>query len=84
MKVLRDTEWKFAGRTDFIEVIDGPAFIFQNLKYGDIIALKVAKYIDTTADVVYYFDADRNYVGASNVEGALDYSSSPALRKIAK
>lgn len=84
MKILRNTEWVFEGYSANFPVLEGPAFIFRNFRYGDVVALKVAKYIDATSDVVYYFDASRNYVGASNVKGSIDYTSTPALKRCAR
>lgn len=59
MKILRDTEWKPVGFEESFSLLNGPAFFFQHRKHGDIVATRMAKYVDVSNNIVYFFDANR-------------------------
>lgn len=42
-----------------------PVYVFLNKKYGDVVALKVAKYVDVPHDNVYLYDAQRRSISLS-------------------
>lgn len=61
MKVLRSTEWEpsfwvpnFPGM--------GPAYLFRHREFNDILALKVAKYVDVEANDTYVYNAETRTV----------------------
>lgn len=56
MKVVRSNRWTPVGKITLGNF--GNKFLFKDEKYGDVLALKVAKYVDVSADLVYIFDAD--------------------------
>lgn len=57
MKVLRSLEWEPVAWIDNMPTMDTPVYLFKHRRWRDVIALKVAKYVDVTADVVYFYDA---------------------------
>lgn len=61
MKILRDVEWTPVYYTDSFPGL-GKAFIFKNERYGDLLALNEAKWVDTTANKSYEFYASSRKV----------------------
>lgn len=60
MKVLRSTEWLpmcWVPNFPVSENDIAPRFLFRHRKYDDVLALNAAKYVDVTADIVYFYDA---------------------------
>lgn len=56
MKILRDVEWSLLGYDDNSKAFNGtPAIYFKHKQYGDVTALKAAKYILTATNEVYFY-----------------------------
>lgn len=76
MKVMRDTEWDFEGWCQQFKPMDNsPVFFFKNKKFGDVIALKEAKYIDVSANLVHYYTVENSELYVSSSEYILVSSS---------
>lgn len=80
MKVLRDKDWEVIDYVDHVKYYNNqPAFIFRHRQYKDILVLNVAKYVDVSRNIVYFFDASaekkvcvsRNTVKTSEVEALI-------------
>lgn len=54
MKVLRSLEWEPVAWLERMPTMDGPVYLFKHRRWRDVMALKVAKYVDVAADVVYF------------------------------
>lgn len=65
MKILKDTDWTPVGYVEWFEPMQQPVFLFQHKRFGDVVVLNVAKFINVTADIVYFYDANRNLVSGS-------------------
>lgn len=61
MKILRSSEWEPVFWVKQFPGL-GPAYVFRNKRYGDVLALKVAKYVDVAADDTYVYDADNRII----------------------
>lgn len=64
MRVLRNTEWEPIGWVEKFPGIGGPAYLFRHEQYGDVVALKVVKWIDVPHNIVYFYDAEAREVSA--------------------
>lgn len=62
MKVLRSTEWAPIGWMNMIPGVGCPGYVFLNKRYGDVATLKVAKYIDVSANDSFIYDAETRSV----------------------
>lgn len=79
MKVMRSTEWEPIAWADNVPGIEGPAYLFCHKKYFDVVALKVAKWIDVTADVVYFYNAEKKEVSDRGRANGYEETTLPRL-----
>lgn len=77
MKVLRSTEWEPVAWMETFPSMGTPVYVFLNKKYGDVVALKVAKYVDVPRDNVYLYDATSRRISLSCGETEYEESSLP-------
>lgn len=82
MKILRDTEWEPIAWVDYMPGIEGPAFLFKHKKYGDIQALKVAKWIDVSANIVHFYRACTHEVSVSGKEEGYQETCLPTIHMV--
>lgn len=78
MRVLRNTEWDPIGWVDIFPGIEGPAYLFRHKQYGDVVTLKVAKWIDVPHNKVYFYDAEHREVSVSGRGKGYSETSLPA------
>lgn len=73
MKIMKDKDWIFRGYVEnFLDI--GRVFLFEHKRYGEIIALKVAKFITSKLDVVLHLNAESDekvWVSESRKESLL-------------
>lgn len=79
MKILRSSEWEPAFWIGNFPGV-GPAYVFKNKKYGDIVALKVAKYVDVAADNTYVYDAVNRIISFRFKDSETSEAVLPTLR----
>lgn len=57
MKIVKERDWRFCSyEEDFLG--KGSVFVFEHKQYGDILALKAAKYIASKLDIVLFLNAE--------------------------
>lgn len=57
MKIVKEKDWRFRSyERNFLD--KGGVFVFEHKQYGDILALKAAKYIASKLDVVLFLNAE--------------------------
>lgn len=77
MKVLRSTEWEPVAWMETFPSMGTPVYVFLNKKYGDVVALKVAKYVDVPHDNVYLYNAQSRSISLSCDETEYQETSLP-------
>lgn len=77
MKILRNTEWEPIGWVRNFPGIEGPAYLFRHERYGDVVALKVVKWIDVIHDIVYFYDAEHKEISVSGRGNGYSETSLP-------
>lgn len=79
MKILRSDEWEPAFWVENFPGL-GKAYIFKSKTYGDIMALKVAKYIVLSENNSYIYDAETRKVCLRADNSETTESQLPVLR----
>lgn len=80
MKILRSSEWEPVAWVEQLPGVEGPAYLFVNKRYFDVVALKVVKWIDVTADVVYFYNAEKREVSYRGKQYSQKETELPALQ----
>lgn len=80
MKILRNTEWEPVGWAETFPGLESPAYLFKHKQYGDVVALKVAKWIDVPRDKVYFYNALNHTISVSGRRNMISETSLPNYR----
>ena len=75
MKIVKEKDWRFCSYEDNFYG-KGGVFLFEHKQYGDILALKAAKYIASKLDVVLFLDAE------SSEKVSVSYSQRNDLQRL--
>lgn len=79
MKILRSDEWSPEYWVENFPDL-GKAYVFKNKTYGDIIALKVAKYVDLKEGNSYTYYANSRVISLNMDKSETAESQLPVLR----
>lgn len=77
MKILKNTEWEPVAWIENCPGTGQPAFLFRHKQYGDVMALKVVKWIDVASDRVYFYDAQAHEISVSGKGNGYQETSLP-------
>lgn len=80
MKILRSSEWEPMAWCEHVPGIEGPAYLFYHKRYFDVVALNVVKWIDVTANRVYFYNANTKEVSDRGKDKAQKETTLPTLR----